>query len=243
MMISTRKSGLQMCQTLIYQVTIKGVPCVPVRSAMGRVRGRHARFVLPPRPQVPSQAKPASGSLRMHRGFSSEARTAVLPMWQGAKNVAFGVASFAAVDHMIRVALDALGLYSCPSSVAGIVVVGVASAHPAVGARLFRALGPAATWLKALLPLILVPPIAMPLTVALPHTGVVAVAAVACAFTMVINGHIVHLTSRLCRAPQEANAVVESRSKELLRNVDAGTYRSTATGTLLKDFFSRRASH
>lgn len=44
--------------------------------------------------------------------------------------------------------------------------------------------------------------------VALPHVGVAVVAAVGCALTMVVNGHVVHLTSRLWQSTRDVSGAV-----------------------------------
>ena len=50
----------------------------------------------------------------------------------------------------------------CSTTAAGIGVLGLAAAHPRSGVQLQQLLGPSATWLRASLPVILVPAVAMP---------------------------------------------------------------------------------
>lgn len=78
----------------------------------------------------------------------------------------------------------------------GIGVIGVAAAHPAIGSRLWQTFGPASVWLRAGLPLMLVPPIAAPLTAELPSATTAIAAAAGLVITMVATGRIILAASR-----------------------------------------------
>lgn len=96
-------------------------------------------------------------------------------------------------ERALAAGLHAVGWGAAPASVVGILGVGaVCAASPAAGAALHRLLGPASVWMKAALPLLLVPPIAAPLTAELPASimGLVAVAVVGLTMTPVIAGRL-----------------------------------------------------
>jgi hypothetical protein len=100
-----------------------------------------------------------------------------------------------AADQAMSALLKAADV-SFPSSVACIVVLGVAAATPQVGTVLQLALGPGAAWLRAGLPLFLCPPILVPLALELPPADylgkMVALAAATSLVTMGAVGHLAH---------------------------------------------------
>ena len=79
------------------------------------------------------------------------------------------MAFFCAADALAGATLEATGV-AFPSSIAALLALGTVATVPAAGSSLQLALGPAAAWLRASLPLLLVPPFLMPLVVELPPT-------------------------------------------------------------------------
>ena len=78
-----------------------------------------------------------------------------------------GIAVFVAAERATSAALAACGL-RLPSSVIALCILGTVAAVPANGAMLQRALGPATTWLRASLPVLLVPAFMFPFVCEVP---------------------------------------------------------------------------
>ena len=82
-----------------------------------------------------------------------------------------GVAFFVAAERCTAAALSACDL-NLPASVTGLCALGVVAAVPSQGILLQRALGPAAAWMRAVLPCTLVPAFLFPAVCELPESSV-----------------------------------------------------------------------
>eukprot|EP00038_Savillea_parva_P022310 m.37304 g.37304 ORF g.37304 m.37304 type:complete len:598 (-) comp5513_c0_seq2:120-1913(-) len=153
----------------------------------------------------------ARGSRRLAAGVASGSRVPVGPGpigWQDAMHVVGGVSLLVVIEQLLGIGLEATGCGSCPTSVVGILGIGlVATASPSAGTRLFQILGPASVWMKAALPLLLVPPIAAPLTAELPASvwGAVGVAWGALLLTTILTGRLAMAGGRLFPAGGRAS--------------------------------------
>jgi hypothetical protein len=140
-----------------------------------------------------------------------------------------------ASEQALGMALSAAGLDTCPASVVGILGIGVAaSISPTMGGILFRVFGPASVWLKAALPLLLVPPIAAPLTAELPTSvvGAVGVAAAGLVVTMILVGRLASAGASVVRGSGTAEtSLLLSPAMQRHTAAAAATLRSPRVAT------------
>ena len=125
-----------------------------------------------------------------------------------------GVLVFVAADKGVGVCLDCVGS-QWPASVLNILLLGAAAAYLPAGAKLERALGPAAAFLRMGLPLFLIPAVLAPTVSEVPSRDclvkIVGLTVLSALFTVALTGH---LHGRLAHAVPAGGALLKSRGAE-----------------------------
>jgi hypothetical protein len=151
-----------------------------------------------------------------------------------------GVLFFIGANMCIAKGLKAVGAEKVPSCVVGIVAVGAVCAHPRLGKRVFNVLGPSATWLRAMLPLMLVPPLAAPLSVDPPDWKYVLLVTGSMMATLAASGHLAAiaggggaLTAPLGGSDLQMRAAVSARTLLTSPTVALGALGLGMTASLI----------
>ena len=118
---------------------------------------------------------------------------------EGPLHVIGGVAFFVAAERSTAAALAACDL-NLPASVTALCALGAVAAVPRAGTALQRALGPASAWMRASLPVVLVPAFLFPAVCDLPEREALPKLALLCCGGIVLTcsatGHIIGAIAR-----------------------------------------------
>jgi hypothetical protein len=128
-----------------------------------------------------------------------------------------GVFLFVSADRITAHALDAVGS-TCPAPVANVILLSLFSVHPAVGRKLVAVLGSGGAWLKAGLPIFLVPIIVGPAAIELPEIEslpkIGALLAASALFTLGVVGHTLQRTMSVGGGGGSAAAAAAAAASE-----------------------------